>query len=92
MSEQFTHNDSYGRIDIITGCMFSGKSTELIKIINKYKILNKKIIAINHSKDERYGKNSIITHNKLKVECISIDSLMKIKTTKPAIKMIYITL
>ena len=82
MPEQFTQTDNYGRIDIITGCMFSGKSTELIKIINKYKILNKEIIAINHSKDDRYGKNSIITHNKLKVECISIDSLMKIKTNK----------
>lgn len=79
MPEQFTQTENYGRIDIITGCMFSGKSTELIKIINQYKILNKNIIAINHSKDERYGKNSIITHNKLKVDCVSVDSLIKIK-------------
>ena len=32
-----------GRIDVIIGSMFSGKSTELIRRINRYKVLNKNI-------------------------------------------------
>ena len=36
-----------GRIDIIIGSMFSGKSTELIRRINRYKVLSKKILVIN---------------------------------------------
>ena len=40
-----------GRIDIIMGCMFSGKSTEIIRLINRYKALDKKILIINRSSD-----------------------------------------
>ena len=29
--------NSKGQINIIIGCMFSGKSTEMIRIINRYK-------------------------------------------------------
>ena len=43
-----------GRIDIIMGCMFSGKSTEIIRLINRYKALDKKILIVNHSNDTRY--------------------------------------
>ena len=35
-----------GRIDLITGCMFSGKSTEIIRLINRYKALDKQILII----------------------------------------------
>lgn len=64
-----------GRIELIIGCMFSGKSTEIIRIINKYKVLNKNILVINSKLDNRYGNNSIITHNKQEIECIMLDRL-----------------
>ena len=38
-----------GRLDIIIGSMFSGKSTEIIRLINRYKVLNKNILILNHS-------------------------------------------
>lgn len=68
-----------GRIDIIMGCMFSGKSTEIIRLINRYKALDKKILIVNHSKDIRYKKDSISTHSNINIDCISIDDLDKIK-------------
>ena len=70
----------FGRIDIIMGCMFSGKSTEIIRLINRYKALDKKIIIINHKNDDRYKKNSISTHSNINVNCISLDNLKVIKT------------
>ena len=60
-----------GRIEIIMGSMFSGKSTEIIRIINRYRVLDKSILIINSAKDNRYGENSIITHNKQKKKCLS---------------------
>ena len=71
-----------GRIDIIIGSMFSGKSTELIRIINKFKILSKKILVINHKLDQRYSENSISTHSNIKLECISLQNLLDLTTNK----------
>ena len=71
-----------GRIDIIMGCMFSGKSTEIIRLINRYKALEKKILIVNHSSDTRYKENSISTHSNIKLECISLDKLSDIKENK----------
>jgi thymidine kinase len=67
-----------GEIHIIMGCMFSGKSSELMKVIGKYKLLKKKILAINHIYDTRYGSEKIITHDKKEEECIQIEKLNSI--------------
>jgi len=68
-------NNKSGRIDIIIGSMFSGKSTELIRRINRYKVLGKKILVINHKLDQRYSENSISTHSNISLECLSIHKL-----------------
>ena len=72
--------DKMGEINLIIGCMFSGKSTEMIRIVNRYKKLeNIKLLVINNKKDQRYGVNIISTHNKLQIDCISLDKLMSLK-------------
>lgn len=71
-----------GNIKIILGPMFSGKSSEIIRLINRYKILNKKILAINHEIDNRYGENKIISHNKEKIDCINLKNLKPIMETE----------
>lgn len=73
-----------GHLTVIIGSMFSGKSTEIIRLINRFKVLNKKIIAINHSLDDRYdGDNAkIITHDKVKMNCLKLESLMPFSLTE----------
>lgn len=66
------------RLDIISGCMFSGKSTELINRIQKALILQKQIIIINHISDQRYDTNMISTHDLNKINALSIDKLSEI--------------
>ena len=64
-----TNMDSnIGYLKLIIGPMFAGKSTELLRIINMYKILNKKILIINHNINKRYDQpnSSIVTHDKNK--------------------------
>jgi len=69
---------SRGALHLIMGCMYSGKSTEILKIIRRNKILDKKIMAINHTIDNRYGTNKIISHDKSETECIQISALLPI--------------
>lgn len=65
-----------GYLELIIGPMYAGKSTELIRIINRYKCLNKKIIIINHIYNNRYGTTGISTHNNDKIEeCITLENL-----------------
>ena len=70
-----------GEIHLIIGCMFSGKSTELLKVIKRFKLLNLRILAINHVFDKRYGTNKIISHDKNEESCIQIDKLNSIVDT-----------
>jgi thymidine kinase len=67
-----------GRLELIIGNMFSGKSTELIRRINREKSINKKIIVINYLHDNRYSSNSISTHDLVKVNCVKVENLMEL--------------
>lgn len=66
-----------GTLTIISGPMFSGKSTYLI---NKSLECNNKIM-IKHSLDQRYSINSICSHSRLSTPSISLDNLNDIVNT-----------
>jgi thymidine kinase len=69
-------NNIVGYLELIIGPMYAGKSTELIRIINRYKCLKKKIIVINHTLNNRYGSSGLTTHNKDKIDyCIILENL-----------------
>ena len=75
--------NSKGQINIIIGCMFSGKSTEMIRIINRYKnIKDAELLIINHTIDNRYGNNVVSSHNKIQIACKSISNLSIIKDSE----------
>tara|TARA_B100000902_G_C27129397_1_gene822818 strand:+ start:282 stop:857 length:576 start_codon:yes stop_codon:yes gene_type:complete len=65
------------RIEIILGCMYSGKSTELLRRCKRYKAIDKKVLLINHTNDTRTG-NSVMTHRKETENAIKITNLMDI--------------
>ena len=69
-------------LHLIIGPMFAGKSTELIRIANRYKSIGKTILAINHSSNTRYGTDQITTHNKTSLEpCLITNKLSNVKDT-----------
>ena len=63
------------RIEIILGCMFSGKSTELIRRCNRYHAIGKTVTLINHALDTRTD-DSIKTHDGSKSVAIKLTKLM----------------
>lgn len=62
-------------LELIIGCMFSGKSTEMIKRIRKYKLLEKQMLIVTHSSDMRYGTSAIISHDKIQEPAVSTQCL-----------------
>ena len=72
-----------GRIHIILGCMYSGKSTELQRIIHRMNVIQSNYLVINHSIDTRYSEQGgIVTHNQTRIPCMSTNSLMEVINTK----------
>ena len=55
-----------GRIEVITGCMFSGKSTELLRRLHD---VDNKFILLKPKLDTRYSLDEVITHSGKKI-CI----------------------
>jgi len=64
------------RIEIIVGCMFSGKSTELLRRVSRYRSINKKCILVNSHLDTR--GEGISTHSGCDIEAIKVENLMDI--------------
>ena len=71
--------ENEGTLELIIGPMYAGKSTELLRILNKYKTINKNIIVINHIFNNRYECCGISTHSKETYnECINLNNLSEI--------------
>ena len=67
-----------GYLHIISGPMFSGKTTRLIELF--YENNNKNIMIFNHNIDNRYNKESFITtHNLEKIKCNQIENIHDIE-------------
>ncbi len=52
-----------GWIEVICGCMFSGKTEELIRRLYRAQIAKQKIVVFKPGTDTRYSTNHIVTHN-----------------------------
>lgn len=59
-------NDPFGRtgwIEVVCGCMFSGKTEELIRRLNRAHIAKQKVEIFKPKTDTRYHETDIISHN-----------------------------
>ena len=65
-------------LEVILGCMFSGKSTRLVEIYKQCQFCNISVAVINHSLDNRYDDELLSTHDQIKIPCIKTDKLLDI--------------
>ncbi len=61
-----------GSIEVICGCMFAGKTEELIRRITVYQYAKKNILIFKPHIDNRYSGEEIVTHLGVRVPCITI--------------------
>lgn len=52
-----------GRLAVISGCMFSGKTQELLRRIDRAEIAGKEVILIKPHLDDRYAKEKVVAHS-----------------------------
>ena len=63
-----------GWLEVICGCMFAGKTEELIRRIKTLQYGKKKIKVFKPRIDNRYAIDEIASHSGYKVSCICIDT------------------
>ena len=71
-------NHRTGWIEVICGSMFSGKTEELIRRINRAKIARQKIQIFKPALDKRYHEENIVSHNDNSIRSIPVKSALEI--------------
>lgn len=65
-------------LEVITGCMYSGKTTRFIQRVEKLEEEGKTVFRLKPMQDFRYSKNDIVTHDGVKIKGIAIDEVDEI--------------
>lgn len=63
-----------GRIEVICGSMFSGKTEELIRRINRAKFARQRILIFKPTIDVRYSECDVVSHNKNSIEATPVEN------------------
>jgi thymidine kinase len=67
-----------GWIEVITGCMFSGKTEELIRRLRRAQIAKQKVKIFKPRIDARYSEESIVSHNDQSLPSVLIDDVIEV--------------
>ena len=67
-----------GWIEVITGCMFSGKTEELIRRLRRAKIAKQNVVIFKPNIDTRYSSNSIVSHSEQSLPSILIKDINEV--------------
>lgn len=77
--EQNPHNEQgKGWIEVICGSMFSGKTEELIRRLNRVEIANQSYLLFKPKSDTRFSQEKIVSHSGLSKNAISIESSVEV--------------
>ncbi|XP_046359360.1 thymidine kinase, cytosolic-like isoform X1 [Haliotis rufescens] len=67
-----------GHIQIIFGPMFSGKTTELMRLMKRYQVANHSCLIVKYAKDTRYDNHGIATHDRTVLSATAAHELMSL--------------
>jgi len=58
-----------GRLEAVTGCMFSGKTEELLRRVERARIAKKEVLLFKPELDTRYAMEHVVTHHGRALPC-----------------------
>ncbi|NJL15090.1 MAG: thymidine kinase [Microscillaceae bacterium] len=67
-----------GWIEVITGCMFSGKTEELIRRVTRAKIARQQVMMFKPALDNRYHSKHIVSHDANAIYSQTVESAQEI--------------
>jgi thymidine kinase len=71
-----------GKLNLIVGCMFAGKTSEIVIECRRRLKINQKVLGITYSDDNRYTDESyIVNHNLEKIKSIKVKTLSEVNIT-----------
>ncbi len=65
-------------LTVVIGCMFSSKTTHVVRLGKRYRAIGKNILFIDHSSDTRYSETHLVSHDGDKEKCIFLEKLFDI--------------
>ncbi len=71
-------NGHYGWVEVICGCMFSGKTEELIRRMTRAQIARQKLQVFKPALDDRYGREFVASHDANRIESIPVSDSSEI--------------
>lgn len=79
----FLENDissagSRGWIEVVAGSMFSGKTEELIRRLNRAKIARQKVEIFKPKVDTRYSEDEVVSHNSNAIRSTPVETAANI--------------
>ncbi|MFC7227257.1 thymidine kinase [Salinirubellus salinus] len=63
-----------GWVEVVTGCMFSGKTEELLRRLRRAEIAGQDVAAFTPAIDDRYGTATIGSHAGRRIEATVVDT------------------
>lgn len=78
-SEYFTkETKKRGRIEVVCGSMFSGKTEELIRRLKRAKFAKQKVEIFKPAVDTRYSEEDVVSHDKNTISSTPVDTAASI--------------
>ncbi|HTV83531.1 MAG TPA: thymidine kinase [Acidobacteriaceae bacterium] len=69
-----------GRIEVITGPMFSGKSEELIRRLKRAQIAKRRVACFKPDLDARYHRTAIASHSAQTLDALTVTNMEELKS------------
>ncbi|MCT4641459.1 MAG: thymidine kinase [Bacteriovoracaceae bacterium] len=80
-----SYNAQHGSIEVVCGPMFSGKTSELIRRVQRAVIAKQRVQIFKPAIDVRYDKTKVVSHSSMSIESEpvenAIDILVRLKDT-----------
>ena len=77
MSSTHTISHAGGSLEVVCGCMFSGKSEELIRRLRRAVIAKKKVQVFKPKIDDRYSLEQVRSHSGVGFDAVPVNRLLQ---------------
>ena len=72
-----------GRLEVISGPMFAGKTEELLRRVRRAEVAGRKVVVINHALDIRHGTDRVASHAGLDYPSLAASSADEVERAVP---------
>ena len=67
-----------GWIEVVTGCMFSGKTEELIRRLNRARYATDRVVMFKPAIDTRFAVGDVVSHSNFRFPCTPVQTAAEI--------------